>query len=57
MAKYLDYDGLSYLWQKIDSHIDSKMQDIVTPLWETVNLTVTNPLGGGGLNDCLCKIC
>ena len=47
MAKYLDYDGLSYLWQKIDARIDSKMQDIVTPLWETVNLTVTNPLGGG----------
>lgn len=46
MAKYLDYDGLSYLWQKIDARIDSKVDQATSVLYETINLTVTLPLGG-----------
>ena len=44
MAKYLDYDGLSYLWQKIDARIDSKINNSMD---ETVNLEVLHDAGGG----------
>ena len=47
MAKYLDYDGLSYLWQKIDARIDSKINANESFPFETVALTLTDWLGGG----------
>ena len=43
MAKYLDYDGLGYLWEKITKYVKSE----TSSLYETVNLTVTDPVGGG----------
>ena len=38
MAKYLDYDGLGYFWNKIESKIDAGAP------YEMVNLTVIDPL-------------
>lgn len=47
MAKYLDLAGTTHLWDKICAKIESE----TSSLYETINLTVTDPLGGG-LNDC-----
>lgn len=43
--KYLDYEGLKHLWSKVNSRIDE------TAGFEILNLTVTDPMGGG-LDDC-----
>ena len=43
MAKYLDLAGTTYLWSKICAKIESE----TSSLYDPVNLTVTNPLGGG----------
>ena len=44
MAKYLDYDGLGYLWQKIEEKTKLATK-------ESLRLVITDQLGGG-LNDC-----
>ena len=43
MAKYLDLAGTTYLWSKVCAKIESE----TSSLYETVNLTVTDPVGGG----------
>ena len=43
MAKYLDLDGLGYFWNKFIFKLESE----TSSLYETVNLTVTDPAGGG----------
>ena len=47
--KYLDYEGVKYLWSKINGKIDD------TTKYETVNLTITTDSGGGGLDYCYCN--
>ena len=47
--KYLDYDGVKYLWSKVNRKVDDATK------YETINLTVTDPMGGG-LNDCDCDL-
>ena len=40
MAKYLDYEGLKYLWSKIEHKTDSIM-------YEFVNISLSTDNGGG----------
>ena len=44
--KYLDYEGLKHLWSKVNNRIDE------TAGFEILNLTVTDPMGGGGNDYC-----
>lgn len=47
MAKYLDYDGLGYLWEKITKYVNSQINTNESFPFETVALTLTDWLGGG----------
>ena len=53
MAKYLDYDGLSYLWQKMDARMDEKISQNSSGVdgYETIILGLALSMGGG-LNNC-----
>ena len=46
--KYLDYEGVKYLWSKINDKTDSLM-------YEIVYLTLTENQMGGGLYNCDCN--
>ena len=46
MAKYLDYEGLKYLWTKIQSRTDDLLYGYLN-----INLTTNQP-GGGGNDYC-----
>ena len=51
MAKYLDENGLKYLWTKIEDKIDEMIDDNVGHLTvETLKISLSTNQGGGG-ND------
>ena len=60
MSKYLDYNGLQYLWTKIEEYVSTCVDDGINPK-ETINLEIkTNQptdddlfTGGGKCYSCI----